>query len=135
MAAERGSAFLLKVGSGGTTPTYATVAGLKTTNVAINGDLVAITSKDSGGWRELLTNAGVRSVSIAASGIFTGSAAEVQVRGLALAGAIQQYELSFESGERMQGKFLISKLDYSGDYNGERAYTMALESSGPVVSL
>ena len=68
-------------------------------------------------------------------GIFTGSAAEVQVRGLALAGAIEQYELSFESGERMRGAFVVSKLDYSGDYNGERAYTVALESSGPVVSL
>ena len=49
MAAERGSAFLLKIGSGGVTPTFATVAGLKTTNLAINGDLVAVTSKDSGG--------------------------------------------------------------------------------------
>ena len=28
MTAERGSAFLLKIGSGGATPTYATVAGL-----------------------------------------------------------------------------------------------------------
>jgi predicted secreted protein len=31
MAAERGSAFLLKIGDGSATPTYATVAGLKTT--------------------------------------------------------------------------------------------------------
>ena len=135
MAAERGSAFLLKIGSGGATPTFATVAGLKTTMLAINGDLVAITNKGSGGWRELLSGAGVRSVSVAASGIFTGSAAEVQVRGLALAGAIEQYELSFESGERMRGGFVVSKLDYSGDYNGERGYTLALESSGPVVAL
>lgn len=86
MAAERGSAFLLKIGSGGATPTYATVAGLKTTQLSVNGDPVVITHKGSGGWRELLSGAGVRSVSVAASGIFTGSAAEVQVRGLALSG-------------------------------------------------
>lgn len=135
MAAERGSAFLLKIGSGGANPTFATVAGLKTTNLTINGDMVAVTNKDSGGWRELLSGAGVRSVSVAASGIFTGGAAEIQVRGLALAGAIEQYELSFESGERMRGGFVVNKLDYAGDYNGERAYTLALESSGPVVSL
>ena len=30
MAAERGSAFLLKIGDGAATPAYATVAGLKT---------------------------------------------------------------------------------------------------------
>ncbi len=135
MGAERGSAFLLKVGDGAVTPSYVTVAGLKTTQLSINGDPVAITNKDSGGWRELLSGAGVRSVSVAASGIFTGSAAEVQLRGLALDGGIEDYELSFESGERMRGRFLVTRLEYAGDFNGERNYTLALESSGAVVSL
>ena len=134
MAAEKGSAFLLKIGDGADPITYATVAGLKTTNLTINGDVVAITSKDSGGWRELLSGAGVRSVSVSASGIFTGSDAEVQLRGLALDGGIDDYELSFESGETMRGRFLVSRLDYAGDYNGERTYTLSLESSGQVTS-
>jgi TP901-1 family phage major tail protein len=135
MAAERGSAFLLKLGSGSPTPTYSTVAGLKTTQLAINGDAVAITNKDSGGWRQLLSGAGVRSVSVVASGIFTGSAAEQQLKGLALNGLLAPYELSFESGERLQGQFLLSRLEYSGDFNGERNYALALESSGAVSSL
>ena len=135
MAAERGSAFLLKLGSGAPIPSYSTVAGLKTTQLTINGDAVAITNKDSGGWRELLSGAGVRSVSVAASGIFTGSTAEAQLRSLALGGGLADYELSFESGERMQGRFLVSRLEYAGDFNGERNYTLALESSGPVASL
>jgi TP901-1 family phage major tail protein len=135
MAAERGSAFLLKIGDGGVTPAYATVAGLKTTQLSINGDPVVITNKGSGGWRELLSGAGVRSVSVAASGIFTGSSAEVKVRGLALGGGLEDFELSFESGERMRGRFLVTRLEYAGDFNGERNYTIALESSGEVVSL
>ena len=135
MAAERGSAFLLKIGDGGEPPAYATVAGLKTTQLSVNGDPVAITNKDSGGWRELLTGAGVRSVSVAASGIFTGSAAEARVRSLALGGEIEAYELSFESGEKMRGDFLVTRLEYAGDFNGERNYTLALESSGEVTSL
>jgi predicted secreted protein len=85
--------------------------------------------------RELLSGAGVRSVSVAAAGIFTGSSAEVQVKSLALSGSLQTYQLSFESGERMQGQFLVTRLEYAGDFNGERNYTMALESSGPVVAL
>ncbi len=135
MTAERGSAFLLKIGSGGASPTYATVAGLKTTQLSINGDAVAITNKDSGGWRDLLSGAGVRSVSVAASGIFTGSSGEAQLRGLALGGGIESYELSFESGERMRGAFLVTRLEYAGDFNGERNYTLALESSGEVAAL
>jgi TP901-1 family phage major tail protein len=135
MAIENGSAFLLKIGDGAAPPAYATVAGLRTTQLSVNGEAVNVTTKDSGGWRELLSGAGVRSVSVSAAGIFTGSAAETRLRGQALAGAIDDYELSFESGERMRGRFLVARLDYAGDYNGERNYTLSLESSGPVVSL
>ena len=135
MVAERGSAFLLKIGDGSATPTYSTVAGLKTTQLSISGDTVVITNKGSGGWRELLSEAGIRSVSVAASGIFTGSAAEAQVKALALTGALESYELTFESGDRLQGQFLVTRLEYAGDFNGERNYTLALESSGEVVAL
>jgi predicted secreted protein len=82
-----------------------------------------------------LSGAGVRSVSVSAAGIFTGSAAETRLRGNALAGTIDDYELSFESGERLRGRFLVTRLDYAGDYNGERNYTLNLESSGAVASL
>ncbi|HYI48669.1 MAG TPA: phage major tail protein, TP901-1 family [Allosphingosinicella sp.] len=134
MSAEKGSAFLLKVGNGATPPVFATVAGLRTTQLSVNGEAVNITSKDSGGWRELLSGAGVRSVSVAGSGIFTGSAAETRIKGNALAGLIDDYELSFESGEVMRGRFLLTRLDYAGDHNGERSYALALESSGAVVA-
>jgi len=134
MSAEKGSAFLLKVGDGGTPPVFATVAGMRTTQLSVNGEAVNVTSKDSGGWRELLSGGGIRSVSVAGSGIFTGSAAETRIKANALAGLIDDYELSFESGERLRGRFLLTRLDYAGDHNGERSYALNLESSGAVVS-
>lgn len=134
MAAERGSAFLLKVGNGAATPVFSTVAGLRTTQLSVNGEAVTVTSKDSGGWRELLSGAGVRSVNVSGAGVFTGSAAEQRIKSNALTGAIDDYRLSFESGETMTGRFLVTRLDYAGDYNGERSYTLTLESSGPVVT-
>lgn len=135
MAVEKGSAFLLKIGSGGTPVTYSTVAGLRTTQFQLSGEAVNVTSKDSGAWRELLSGAGIRSVSVSGAGVFTGSAAEVRLRNNALAGVLDDYELSFESGERLRGRFLVTRLDYAGDYNGERNYTMSLESSGAVAAL
>ena len=133
MTAPKGSAFLLKIGDGAVPPAYQTVAGLRTTQMAINGDAVVVTHKDSGGWRELLSGAGTRSVSVGAAGIFLGSAAEAAIRAHALAGTIDQFELSFEDGEKLRGRFLVQRLDYAGDFNGERTYTLQLESSGPVV--
>ncbi|MCB5425228.1 phage tail protein [Altererythrobacter sp. CC-YST694] len=133
MTAQKGSAFLLKIGDGATPATYRIVAGLRTTQMSINGDTVVITHKQSGGWRELLSGAGIRSVSVSAAGLFLGSEAEADLRSHALAGTLEEYELSFEDGERLRGRFLIQRLDYAGDFNGERNYTLQLESSGAVV--
>lgn len=134
MPAQKGSAFLLKISNGAAPAVFQTVAGLRTTQLSINGDAVVITSKDSGGWRELLSGAGARSISVSAAGIFLGSAAEAQVRTNAMSGTLDDYQLSFEDGQKLQGRFLVQKLDYSGDFNGERNYTMQLESSGAVVA-
>ena len=131
---ERGSAFLLKVGDGAGTPVFATVAGLRTTQLSVNGEAVVVTSKDSGGWRQLLSGAGVRSVSVSGAGVFTGSAAEARLRASALAGVLDDYRLSFEGGDTMTGRFLVTRLDYAGEFNGERTYTVSLESSGVVVA-
>lgn len=134
MPAQRGAAFLLKIGDGGNPPgNHYTVAGLRTTQVSITGDTVVVTHKASGGWRELLSGAGIRSVSVSASGIFLGSEEERIVRNHALAGTLESYQLAFEDGTTLSGRFLVQRLDYSGDFNGERTYTLQLESSGAVV--
>lgn len=135
MTAQSGAAFLLKITDGAATPTFNTVAGLRTTQMSIAGQAVTITTKDSAGWRDLLSGAGARTISVSAAGVFMGSAAETRIRDNALGGVIDTYQLSFEDGSKMQGRFLVQKLEYSGDYNNERSYTIQLESSGPVVSV
>ena len=134
MTAQKGAAFLLKISDGGSPAAYQTVAGLRTTQMSVTSDTVVITSKDSGGWRQLLSGAGVRAVSVSAAGIFLGSTAETQIRANAMAGTLDTYELSFEDGERLRGQFLIQRLDYAGDFNGERNYSLQLESSGVVAA-
>ena len=76
MPAQSGAAFLLKITNGATPAVYQTIAGLRTTQMSINGDTVVVTHKQSGGWRDLLSGAGNRSVSVSAAGIFLGSTAE-----------------------------------------------------------
>jgi TP901-1 family phage major tail protein len=129
MAIEKGSAFLLKVNEAGT---FSTVAGLRTTGLTINNEPINVTHKGSGGWRELLSGGGVRSVSLSAAGIFTNAAAETRVRTLALSGASEDVQVVFEASDKLVGRFVVTKLDYAGDYNGERTYAMTLESAGVV---
>lgn len=131
MTAQSGSAFLLKISDGASPAAYRTVAGLRTTQMSVTGEAVAVTRRSSG-WRELLSGAGLRAVSITATGLFLGSGAEAQVRGHAMAGTLEDYELSFEDGETLRGRFLVQRFEYTGDYHGERNYALLLESSGPV---
>jgi TP901-1 family phage major tail protein len=132
---SKGPAFLLKISNAAEPEVFSTVAGLRATAVCINGDVVAVSAKDAGAWRELLAGAGTRMVSVAATGIFLGGEAEATVRSRALAGSVDDCQLVFETGEKLHGKFLVARLDYAGDFNGERNYTLRLESSGPVVQV
>ncbi len=68
MSAEKGSAFLLKIGDGALPPNYTTIAGLRATTLAINANPVDITTKNSGGWSEILSGAGLKSVTLTGSG-------------------------------------------------------------------
>jgi len=137
MAAGKGSSFLLKDNSTGTP---ATVGGLRSTSMTINGEAVDITTKDSNAFissgndkaRDLLQGGGVRSMSITASGVFTDSSTENLVRGFAFDGAIQDYDLIFSDGSKISGAFLITSYERAGEYNGEETYSVTLESSNTI---
>ena len=137
MAAGKGSSFLLKENSTGTP---ATVGGLRSTSMSINGEMVDITTKDSNAFissgndkaRDLLQGGGVRSMSITASGVFTDSSTENLVRGFAFDGAIQNYDLIFSDGSKIAGAFLITSYERAGEFNGEETYSLTLESSNTI---
>lgn len=134
MTAESGAAFLLKIGDGAATPAFSTVAGMRATSVTVNQDVVDITNKESGGWRELLAGAGVRRVSVSGAGVFMNAQSETRLRGHAFAGTADDYQLTFENGDVIAGRFHLTALTYAGDYNGERSYTLSLESTGAVTA-
>ena len=137
MAAGKGSSFLLKDNSTGTP---ATMGGLRSTSMTINGEMVDITTKDSNAFitsgndkaRDLLQGGGVRSMSISASGVFTDSSTENILRGFAFDGAIQNYDLVFSDGSKISGAFLITSYERAGEFNGEETYSVTLESSNTI---
>ena len=137
MAAGKGSSFLLKDNSTGTP---ATVGGLRSTSMTINGEAVDITTKDSNAFitsgndkaRDLLQGGGVRSMSITASGVFTDSSTENNIRGFAFDGAIQNYDIIFSDGSKISGAFLITSYERAGEFNGEETYSLTLESSNTI---
>lgn len=136
MAAQKGSALLLKIGAdnaaAASADTYTTVGGLRSTSISMNDEAVDVTTKDSGNHRELLANGGIQTLSISGSGVFTDAATEETLRAAYGASAFSNFEIIIPDFGTYQGKFMLASLEYSGEYNGEVSYSATLESSGEI---
>ena len=136
MAAQKGSALLLKIGADNTAAasadTYTTVGGLRSTSIAHNDEAVDVTTKDSANVRELLANGGIQTVSISGSGVFTDAASETTLKNAFGASNFNNFEVIIPDFGTYQGKFQIASLEYAGEYNGEVTYSVTIESSGSV---
>ncbi len=131
MAAQRGKDLLLKLDDG--TGNFVAVAGMRTQKLSINADAVDITSADSsGGWRELLANAGLRKATIAGTGLFKDAASDALIRTAFFNGTIANWQIVIPSFGVIQALFQISALDWRGDYNSELTFDLSLESAGPL---
>jgi TP901-1 family phage major tail protein len=130
MAAQRGRDLLIKLdptGSG----SFRTVAGLRATRITFNAETVDATHIGSEGrWRELLGGAGVRSASISGSGIFRDEATDELVRGIFFTGDMPRFQVIVPDFGVIEGPFQITSIEYSGEYDGEATYELALASAG-----
>ncbi|MFZ1991861.1 MAG: phage major tail protein, TP901-1 family [Alphaproteobacteria bacterium] len=134
MTAQTGKALLLKVGNGDGPPeTFASVAGLRAKQIQLNAQTVDVTNADtSGGWRELLAAAGVRSVSVSGNGIFKDAASDETVRGIFFNEALANWQIVIPSFGTIAGAFQITALEYAGSYDGAVTFTITLQSSGAI---
>jgi TP901-1 family phage major tail protein len=122
----KGDEFVLLVGDGAAG--FDQVDALRATSFSINGEQVDITSKDSGGWRELLTGGGNKSVTISADGVWISAAHQETVRDLALSGDLEDFQID-DSDEVLEGAFQVTSFEISGDQGAEQTYSLTLESA------
>jgi TP901-1 family phage major tail protein len=129
MPAQKGKDLLIKIadGIGG----FATVAGLRTRQLAFNAEAVDVTNSESAGrWRELLAGAGARRAGVTGAGVFKDEASDARLRQLFFDGPIETYEVVVPDFGRLEGPFQITALEYRGDHAGEVTFEMAFESAG-----
>ncbi len=130
MTVQRGKDLLLKVdqtGAGG----FETIAGLRATRISFNAEQVDVTSLESaGGWRELLSGAGVKSASISGSGVFRDAATDERARQIFFDAEMPLFQVIIPDFGIVEGRFQISSIEYSGSHDGEATYELALSSAG-----
>ncbi|CAN5263350.1 hypothetical protein BH10PLA2_BH10PLA2_00660 [soil metagenome] len=127
MAAQKGISFLLKLGASGV---GGTLAGMRATSYKLGIEMVDITNKDSAGFRTLLEGAGVKSLTVNASGLASTDTTYETFKGLAQAATLNIFQLVEPDGDTIEASFLITNFEASGDYNKEFTFTCTLESSG-----
>ena len=130
MTAQRGRDLLLKIGDGATPEAFTTVAGLRSTALTFNATTIDITNADSADmWRELLA-AGVKSASLAGSGVFKDAASDAALRSAFFAQTLSDFQIVIPSFGTITGPFKITQLHYDGPHDGEVKITLALASAG-----
>ena len=130
MVAQNGKDLLIKVDmtSDGQ---FETIAGLRATRVSFNAESVDVTSLESkGGWRELLSGAGVRSASLSGSGVFKDAGTDERARQLFFDGETPDFQVIIPDFGIVEGPFQVTALEYSGSHNGEATYELSLASAG-----
>jgi len=133
MAAQAGKDMLLKISDGAHTPTFHTVAGLRTLTLSLNAKTLDITDSDSTGrWRELLAGAGVKAVAVSGSGVFRDAASDAQVRASFFDQSARVWRLIIPDFGQLEGAFLVAALEYAGEHDGEAVFALSLASAGAV---
>ena len=133
MAVQAGKDLLVKVDmtSDGQ---FETIAGLRAKRVSFNAETVDVTSLDSsGGWRELLAGAGVRSAAISGSGVFRDAGTDERARQLFFNGLTPDFQVIIPDFGVVQGPFQVSALEYAGALNWEATFELSLQSAGELV--
>lgn len=130
MGAQNGKDLLIKVDMAAD-GTFATLAGLRATRVSFNAETIDVTSLESqGGWRELLSGAGVRSVSISGSGVFRDADTDERARQLFFDGEAPDFQVVIPDFGIVEGPFQVTAIEYGGSHNGEATYELSMASAG-----
>lgn len=129
---ERGRAFLIKIGDGGSpVELFTSIGGQRTLTFTINGEPVDVSDKNSD-WRELMTGAALKSISIATEGVFKDTASEDLLREYALNQQLNNYQIVSQDGDVWEGAFLITQYEKTGEVGGAVEYSATFESSGEI---
>ncbi len=132
MTAKSGALVLIKAGNGGDPEIFTTIGGLRTSQITINQELLDASNLESGAWQKLLANAGMRSLRMSGSGIYTNSVSENTLRGYAFSGSAHHYQFIFAGGSVVSGAFIIISYQSSGDFDDVETYEITLQSAGTI---
>ena len=122
----------MKIGNGASPEVFTTIGGMRSTSISMNDEVVDITNKDSGRARAILAQAGVNSMTVSGSGVFADSASETTLESKFDNSTLDNYQFLVPDFGTYTGSFMLTSLEYAGEFNGEVTYSFTFESNGAI---
>ena len=104
----------MKIGNGASPEVFTTIGGMRSTSISMNDEVVDITNKDSGRARAILAQAGVNSMTVSGSGVFTDSASETTLESKFDNSTLDNYQFLVPDFGTYTGSFMLTSLDGRG---------------------
>lgn len=130
--AYKGRDFVLQMGDGATSETFASVGALRTSSLSINNNPVDISNVSSAGWQEMLADAGTQSIEISADGVVSNETQFPVFEQAAHDRTTHNYKLVSGNGVDREGSFVISSYSESGAHGDAVTFNVTLQSNGAV---
>ncbi len=105
------------------------VAGARTDNVTINNEPIDITDKDDAGWRAMLSDVGLRSLSADVEGVLKDATILTGASGSTL---LTECTVDISGLASFVGDFFLQSVSLGAEQADAVTFTATLESSGPV---
>jgi predicted secreted protein len=137
LAATRGGVALALTndGTGTAVETYGELTGLSSTTISEAATIQEITNKSSNNFREILDQAGIKSMSVSGSGFYSSDWAQDKLRTLFLSQRINSYQIFLVPEDAAvlkywEGCFKIASMENTGELDASQQFSATFESSG-----
>jgi len=112
---------------------FTTVGGLRSKTFSFSADGIDVSNHGSNQWKQILDEAGMKSVALSGSGVYTSAANYRAVESAALAGTVTCFlVIEVLTGRIYVGCFKISSFEVGGEYDGDATFSISLDSAAEV---
>jgi len=109
------------------------VGGIRSKSVSFSAEGIDITNEESDEWKVMLDKAGIRSMEISGSGVYSSYDMAIYLENKALANELTCLMfLNKKTGRLYEGCFKLTSFEVSGDYDAESNMSISASSSGAI---
>jgi TP901-1 family phage major tail protein len=136
MAKQLGRSLLLKIGDGGGSEVFSTLAGINSKTITVNNSAIDVTTPDASSPSGALFASslnGLKSFAVSGDGVFLDETAEARMNTVVMAAdSAANFQIIVPDFGTYAGNFRMTSLEFGGESEGGVTFSVSLESNGAV---